>query len=291
MDRPSAHTRENQRLINRRQQGDLGEASAIEWFTRQGATVWTPLGHSPDADLIAELAGQLLRIQVKTSTYAHRASNGHHRCQVQLATNGGNQSWKGVAKRFDPSRFEFLFVLTTDGQRWLIPAAAIEGTTRVTVGGPRYSEYAIEPARAIGELVHGPVAPSLESESRRGSADVGESGWTVNPVPRLLSGFESHLPHSGSPEPPRPRFQPSKYERKLGKSGRAVINQKRRVTLPQAALVAAGLRDGDCIRAQADGPGRIVLEKVGLPVWAEPTSALALPLGISESKKSNAAQA
>ncbi|MGH2954883.1 MAG: AbrB/MazE/SpoVT family DNA-binding domain-containing protein [Solirubrobacterales bacterium] len=48
-----------------------------------------------------------------------------------------------------------------------------------------------------------------------------------------------------------------------------MINQKRRVTLPQQALLAAGLRDGDRVRAKADGPGRIVLEKIGLPVWAE----------------------
>jgi len=47
MDRPDDHTRESQRLINRRRQGDLGEASAIDWLTRQGATVWAPLGHSP----------------------------------------------------------------------------------------------------------------------------------------------------------------------------------------------------------------------------------------------------
>jgi hypothetical protein len=50
-----------------------------------------------------------------------------------------------------------------------------------------------------------------------------------------------------------------------------VINQKRRVTLPQEALLSAGLRDRDCVQARADGPGRIVLEKVGLPVWAEST--------------------
>jgi len=66
-----------------------------------------------------------------------------------------------------------------------------------------------------------------------------------------------------------PRFQPSRYERKAGKRGEAVINQKRRVTLPQQSLLAAGLRDGDRVRATADGPGRILLEKTGLPVWAE----------------------
>jgi hypothetical protein len=45
------------RLIDRRQQDDLGEASAIEWLTRQGATVSVPFGHSPDYDLIAEING------------------------------------------------------------------------------------------------------------------------------------------------------------------------------------------------------------------------------------------
>ena len=43
-----------ERLINRRQQGDLGEASAIECLTRQGAAVSVPVGHSPDYDLVAD---------------------------------------------------------------------------------------------------------------------------------------------------------------------------------------------------------------------------------------------
>jgi bifunctional DNA-binding transcriptional regulator/antitoxin component of YhaV-PrlF toxin-antitoxin module len=67
------------------------------------------------------------------------------------------------------------------------------------------------------------------------------------------------------------RLRRSKYERKLGKTGHAVINQKRRLTLPQNALSESGLRDGDLVRARADGSGRIVLEKAGIPVWAEPT--------------------
>jgi len=69
---------------------------------------------------------------------------------------------------------------------------------------------------------------------------------------------------------PPPRFKASRYERKAGKHGEAVINQKRRVTLPQQALLAAGLRDGDRVRATADGPGRMLLQKTGLPIWAEP---------------------
>ncbi|MGH2961160.1 MAG: group I intron-associated PD-(D/E)XK endonuclease [Solirubrobacterales bacterium] len=68
MDRPNASTAGRARAINRRQQGDLGEASAIEWFSRLGAMILLPFGHSPDFDLVVELEGRLLRIQVKTST-------------------------------------------------------------------------------------------------------------------------------------------------------------------------------------------------------------------------------
>ena len=56
------------RLINRSRQGAIGEASAIEWLTRVGATVSLPFGPSPDYDLVADTGGSLLRIQVKTST-------------------------------------------------------------------------------------------------------------------------------------------------------------------------------------------------------------------------------
>ena len=88
-----------ERLINRRQQGDLGEASAIEWLTRLGATVSVPVGHSPDYDLIAELGGRLLRVQVKTSTFHEQTPDGHERWGVAIRTNGGNQSWTGMAIR------------------------------------------------------------------------------------------------------------------------------------------------------------------------------------------------
>lgn len=257
-----------ERLINRRRQGDLGEASAIEWLTRQGATVSVPLGHSPDYDLIAELDRVLVRVQVKTSTAITTTPSGHHRYAVNIATKGGNQSWTGVAKRFDPSRFDVLLAIAGDGRRWLIPAGSIEAETNIHIGGPKYAEFEIAPGPAIDHLVYRDVA--LESDLGRGSAGVGEPGRSVKSVPKLLSGFDSHLPHSPQACDSRPpRFQPSKYERKAGKRGQAVINQKRRVTLPQEALLAAGMRDGDRVWAKAGGPGRIVLEKAGLPVWAE----------------------
>jgi hypothetical protein len=108
---------------------------------------------------------------VKTSTYLEVRPNGQTHYQIQLATNGGNQSWSGVAKKFDQSRFDYLFVLAGDGGRWFIPAIAIEATTNITVGGAKYSEYRIEPGLAIQQIVYGSGAP-LESTPPRGSTEV-----------------------------------------------------------------------------------------------------------------------
>jgi len=130
--------------VTTREQGDLGEASAVEWLTFEGATVATPFNNSPDWDLLAELQGRILRVQVKTSTCFIK-----RRWSVAVCTRGGNQSWNGVAKRFHRSRCDYLFVLVGDGRRWFIPSDAIEGTTAICLGGPKYAEFEIDRGRPI----------------------------------------------------------------------------------------------------------------------------------------------
>jgi hypothetical protein len=130
--------------MNPRRQGDLGEYSAVEWLGSRGYPVWIPFGHSPDYDLVAEIDGRLLRVQVKTSTLQVKG-----RFQVALRTNGGNQSWTGVVKRFSPERCDWLFVLVGDGRRWFIPATAVDGATGITLGGPKYAAYEVESGRPL----------------------------------------------------------------------------------------------------------------------------------------------
>ena len=108
----SPHRRE--RAVNRRVQGDIGELSAMEWLASKDAVVWVPFTHSPHVDLMAEWDGEPLRVQVKTSTY-RGSKPGSDRWHVSIATNGGNRSWSGVAKRFDRTRVDYLFVLVGDG--------------------------------------------------------------------------------------------------------------------------------------------------------------------------------
>jgi hypothetical protein len=146
-------------------QGDCGEFSAVGWVLAHGGRVYLPFEHSPNVDLVADFAGQLVRIQVKTSTVL---ANG--RFQVMLVTRGGNQSWSGRVKTFCPTQCDYLFVHTGDGRRWFIPSEVVEGACGICLGGPKYAAYEVEP----GETLEAMATPRLATlaDPRRGSRAV-----------------------------------------------------------------------------------------------------------------------
>ncbi|MEA2449047.1 MAG: endonuclease, partial [Thermoleophilaceae bacterium] len=123
-----------------------GELSAMLWLASRGASVAVPIGHSPHWDVAAELDGRMIRVQVKTSTFWR-----NERWDVTLCTRGGNQSWSGIAKRLDVSRFDYLFVHAGDGRRWFIPAAEVDGGSHLILGGPKYARFEIEPGEPLVE--------------------------------------------------------------------------------------------------------------------------------------------
>ena len=131
----------------------MGEVSALSWLVGVGALVSVPLFHSPDYDLIADFDGRIERVQVKTSVAWH-----NHRFVVSICTRGGNRSWNGVIKRLDSSRCDRVFVHVGDGRRWFIPAAALGGSSGISLGGPKYAEYEIEPGEPLP-----PRFPTLDS--------------------------------------------------------------------------------------------------------------------------------
>jgi hypothetical protein len=196
-----------ERAINRRQQGDLGEASAIEWLTSRGALVLVPFGHSPDFDLVAQIENRLLRIQVKTTTQNTNTAGGHVRFPVSLATCGGNQSWTGVVKTINPGSIDYLFVLTGSGRRWLIPSTEIEGKRTLQLGSPAYADFEIEPGTRIHEIVFGsrPVLdlPLAGGVSKR-TTDLGckpsglrPSQVRILPPPLIPAQQSSNRPSAG----------------------------------------------------------------------------------------------
>jgi hypothetical protein len=236
------------RALNRRQQGDLGEISAVEWLTRQGALALLPVGHSPDFDLVGQLAGRLLRVQVKTSTQEIRTPNGHLRCPVSLVTTGGNRSWTGVSKLIDRSRIDYLFVLTASGRRWFIPATDIDGQRTVQLGGQKYAEYEIEPAPPIRELVYRKDA-ALES-TRPGEYPRGQRTAAVNRQ-ALPSQVRLLPPPSESDDPSDPPA-----------IGRTRMSANHQVSVPLAVAAAASIEPGDRFRVESDGTGRFVMTRI-----------------------------
>jgi hypothetical protein len=128
----------------------------MEWLVETGAAVYTPLVGNPDVDLVAILDDRVVPVQVKTSTCRFR-----DRWAVALCTRGGNQSWSGIVKHLDASRCDALFVHVGDGRRWYLPMAVVEGTSGLTLGGPKYSEYEIDPGRPL------PARPKPEIAAQR----------------------------------------------------------------------------------------------------------------------------
>ena len=115
----------------------------MQWLASQGARVSIPVGHSPDYDLVADFRGLLIRVQVKTTRHF---VNG--RWHVTLCTRGGNRSWSGQVKKLDPRTYDYLFVSAADGRRWFIPSRRLEARSGLTLGGPKYEMYEVEPRLA-----------------------------------------------------------------------------------------------------------------------------------------------
>jgi hypothetical protein len=236
------HRRE--RAVNRRVQGDIGELSAMEWLASRGATVWVPFNHSPHVDLMAEWEDRLIRVQVKTSTFRGPVKSGEERWRISIATNGGNRSWTGLAKKFDPVRVDYLFVLVGDGRRWFIPAPFVEAARSIALGGSKYSEFEVERGTPFEALIYEgapanriPVASPLPGECQSGQMDL-----TVN---------QAAMPTQVRILPP-----PSSGSRQV------LLRPKRQMTIPKGPCKEAGFTAGDRLRIHAEGPGRIFLERI-----------------------------
>ena len=129
---------------NPRLQGLVGLSAAIDWFTRNGYFVAIPLNDSQPWDLVVEdAAGTLGRVQVKTTTFRDK----YGRFRVMLQTAGGNQSFS-TRKPFNNKASELLFVLTDDGDIYVMPCSEITATVALSLGA-KYEKYRREPWRQL----------------------------------------------------------------------------------------------------------------------------------------------
>lgn len=113
---------------NTRLQGDAGMGIAIAYFSRIGVRVGIPLTDSQPYDLMIDDGQRLSRVQVRTTTAREGRSY-----VVGLKTVGGNKT-QIITKVFDPSAYEWLFVVCGDATAYLIPTTAITARYSIFLG-------------------------------------------------------------------------------------------------------------------------------------------------------------
>jgi hypothetical protein len=193
---------------------------------------------------MAEWDDRLIKVQVKTSTFRGTIKSGEERWQIAIATSGGNRSWTGLTKRFDPAKVDHLFVLVGDGRRWFIPAPFVEAARALALGGAKYSEFEVEQGTPFEGLIYGNSAANTiaGATSLPGECQSGQMVSTVN---------RAAMPTQVRILPP-----PSSGSRQV------LLRPKRQMTIPKGPCEEAGLTAGERLRVHADGPGRILLERI-----------------------------
>lgn len=122
---------------NPRKQGNAGLGIAIAYLTRLGVDVAIPLTDTQRYDLVIVHDEGMERVQVKTTTM--RQGNSYF---VGLATIGGNKT-QTKARKFDPTDYEWLFVVCGDATAYMIPSLTITTGTTLLLSR-RYERYRLQ---------------------------------------------------------------------------------------------------------------------------------------------------
>lgn len=122
---------------NTKKQGDMGLGAAIFHFTNLGQTVAIPLTDSQDYDLIVDFENSLKKVQIKSCNFKRKYY------EVNLSIKGGNRTTIGSIKRFNNSNCDYLFVITNEPKKYLIPTKNLTAKCNLVLG-PKYQKYLIK---------------------------------------------------------------------------------------------------------------------------------------------------
>lgn len=118
--------------MNKKQQGDVGVAAAVFYYSRLGYVVSVPLTDAARYDLVVELPDKgLQRIQCKTT--GHKPAGGTV-YEVGLRTTGGNQSWNHESKYINEEECDFVFAHCMNGDSYLFPSAYVQNKASIRLG-------------------------------------------------------------------------------------------------------------------------------------------------------------
>jgi hypothetical protein len=129
--------------MNTKQQGDIGVAAAIMYYTEKGFAVSIPMGDATRYDLVVDFNGTLERIQCKATGYKTR----HGVPCVGLSTQGGNRTWDGQKKFITEDECDRVFVHVLGGPSYEFPSGYVAGKASLNLGKLQ------EPYRVTGSWV------------------------------------------------------------------------------------------------------------------------------------------
>ncbi len=98
-----------------------------------------PIGDRTDYDIVVELDGKLMKVQVK---YAGIYYSKDKTCRVGLRTTGGNMS-RYKAKKYSSDAFDILFVYTARDAMYLIPWQLVQARNELFIEHPKYSTFKV----------------------------------------------------------------------------------------------------------------------------------------------------
>jgi len=118
-------------------QGNIGIASAIAYFSSKCYTVSIPLNDSQDYDLVVDIDNTLHKVQVKTTK--HKAPSGAY--SASLKNSGGSSGI--IYGRVCESNCSLLFILCSNGDKYLIPDSVFKENTSSITLGEKYFDYLV----------------------------------------------------------------------------------------------------------------------------------------------------
>lgn len=125
--------------MNTKQQGDIGVAHAIYYYTLRGFIVSIPNTDNSPYDLIVDKHdGTLYRVQCKTTFFLDRCGV----YKVSLKTSGGNQSWNKEVKRVTKDKADILWVSDKEENGYEFPPEVFDGRTTINLG-VSYQKYKV----------------------------------------------------------------------------------------------------------------------------------------------------
>lgn len=123
---------ENFNFKNSVYQGNAGLGAAIAYYSSLNYIPSLPISDCTHYDLLVDDGESIKKVQCKTTGY--KSDYGVY--SVTLSTQGGNQSYH-TKKLFDASLIDYLFILTSDGRWYNIPASEINSKHTLSLGKDR----------------------------------------------------------------------------------------------------------------------------------------------------------